>query len=35
MLDEVGYDGWVGCEYRPAVSTAVGLDWAKPYGVSA
>lgn len=26
-LDELGYDGWVGCEYRPAASTSAGLDW--------
>ena len=33
MLDEVGYEGWVGCEYRPVAGTAHGLDWAAPYGV--
>lgn len=27
LLDELKYDGWVGCEYRPAVSTAEGLGW--------
>jgi 2-dehydrotetronate isomerase len=32
-LDEVGYDGWVGAEYRPRGRTENGLDWAKPYGV--
>jgi len=26
-LDRVGYDGWVGCEYRPAGITEDGLDW--------
>ncbi len=31
VLDEVGYDGWIGCEYRPAGATVAGLDWAKPY----
>ena len=27
MLDELKYDGWVGCEYRPAQGTASGLTW--------
>lgn len=27
MLDELRYDGWVGCEYRPAQGTAAGLNW--------
>jgi 2-dehydrotetronate isomerase len=31
VLDEVGYAGWIGCEYRPAVETTAGLGWAKPY----
>lgn len=26
-LDALGYAGWVGCEYRPAASTAAGLGW--------
>ncbi len=26
-LDRLGYDGWVGCEYRPAGRTEDGLDW--------
>lgn len=26
-LDDLGYDGFVGCEYRPASSTLAGLDW--------
>ncbi|GAB4252752.1 MAG: hydroxypyruvate isomerase [Thermoleophilia bacterium] len=30
-LDRMGYDGWIGCEYVPARSTAEGLDWLKPY----
>ncbi len=29
LLDEVGYGGWVGCEYRPAAETRVGLGWAQ------
>jgi hydroxypyruvate isomerase len=31
VLDEIGYRGWVGCEYRPAGDTAAGLGWAQPY----
>ena len=27
LLDEIGYDGWVGCEYRPAGKTLDGLGW--------
>ena len=26
-MDAVGYDGWVGCEYRPANGTLAGLGW--------
>jgi hydroxypyruvate isomerase len=31
VLDEVGYDGWVGCEYRPRGETRAGLGWAERY----
>ena len=27
VLDEIGYSGWVGCEYRPANKTLDGLSW--------
>jgi hydroxypyruvate isomerase len=27
MLDELRYDGWVGCEYKPLASTTAGLAW--------
>jgi 2-dehydrotetronate isomerase len=27
VLDELRYDGWVGCEYRPAKDTTSGLMW--------
>jgi len=33
LLDEVGYAGWVGCEYRPVAETRVGLAWAQRWGV--
>ncbi len=36
LLDELGYSGWVGCEYRPRAGlqpggTSAGLGWLKPY----
>ncbi len=36
LLDELGYKGWVGCEYRPARGmepggTSAGLSWLKPW----
>lgn len=30
-LDRIGYQGWIGCEYRPAGDTVAGLGWAKDY----
>jgi hydroxypyruvate isomerase len=27
LLDELGYDGWVGCEYVPRTDTVAGLGW--------
>ena len=27
LLDELKYDGWIGCEYKPLESTAAGLTW--------
>ncbi|MBP2551121.1 hydroxypyruvate isomerase [Neorhizobium galegae] len=30
-LDALGYEGWVGCEYRPAAGTREGLGWMKAY----
>ncbi|POX42673.1 hydroxypyruvate isomerase [Streptomyces sp. Ru73] len=31
VVDEVGFDGWVGCEYRPRAGTTEGLGWLKDY----
>jgi hydroxypyruvate isomerase len=31
-MDELGYAGWVGCEYRPAGETDAGLAWLKRHG---
>jgi hydroxypyruvate isomerase len=33
-LDELGYGGWVGCEYRPRGDTDAGLSWTKALGVT-
>ena len=35
MLDTAGYDGWIGCEYRPRGGTLEGLGWLLPYGIGA
>ena len=32
-IDDLGYGGWIGCEYRPRAGTAEGLGWARPYGI--
>ena len=31
-LDRLGYDGWVGCEYKPLADTESGLAWMNPNG---
>ena len=31
VLEDAGYKGWVGCEYRPAKGTSAGLGWARQY----
>jgi hydroxypyruvate isomerase len=38
-LDALGYDGWIGCEYRPRTTTTAGLGWlaaagAEPIGTN-
>ncbi|HYZ39969.1 MAG TPA: 2-oxo-tetronate isomerase [Stellaceae bacterium] len=33
LFDEIGYQGWIGCEYRPKGETRAGLGWAKRYGI--
>ena len=32
-MDELGYTGWVGCEYRPAAGTVKGLQWRQEFGI--
>jgi len=31
LIDALGYDGWIGCEYRPRAGTSEGLGWFAPY----
>ncbi|MFC0229361.1 HPr family phosphocarrier protein [Serratia aquatilis] len=31
QLDKMGYQGWIGCEYKPRGETTAGLGWIKPY----
>jgi len=31
LIDQLGYEGWIGCEYRPFAGTSAGLDWARPW----
>jgi hydroxypyruvate isomerase len=28
-IDELGFDGWIGCEYRPKAGTSEGLTWLR------
>ena len=30
-LDQSGYDGWIGCEYKPEAGTVEGLGWRSAY----
>jgi hydroxypyruvate isomerase len=32
-VDELGYAGWVGCEYRPLRGTTAGLGWRDRFGL--
>jgi hydroxypyruvate isomerase len=31
LIDRLGWDGWIGCEYRPRAGTPAGLGWLRPY----
>jgi hydroxypyruvate isomerase len=31
LMDELGYRGWVGCEYRPRGGTSAGLGWLRKW----
>jgi hydroxypyruvate isomerase len=30
-IDRLGYEGWIGCEYKPKTTTLAGLGWIRPY----
>lgn len=32
-LERLGYNGWIGCEYRPRASTDAGLRWLQSFGI--
>ena len=34
-LDRLGYQGYVGLEYKPKTTTGAGLGWAAKYGIKA
>lgn len=31
LIDTLGYDGWIGCEYWPGAGTSEGLGWLRSY----
>lgn len=33
LIDRTGYDGWIGCEYKPRGDTRAGLAWVERCGV--
>ena len=33
QLEALGYDGWIGCEYKPRTSTEAGLGWRAQHGL--
>lgn len=33
-LASLGYDGWIGCEYKPRATTDAGLGWIQKLGLS-
>ena len=35
LLDRLGFEGYVGLEYKPKTTTAAGLGWARKYGIRA
>jgi len=32
-LEELGFDGWIGCEYKPRESVEAGLSWVQAMGL--
>ena len=33
FIDSIGYDGWIGCEYKPKGETVDGLGWRAGHGL--
>lgn len=33
LIESLGWDGWIGCEYTPSGPTTERLEWARRYGV--
>ena len=33
FIDSLGYDGWIGCEYKPKAATIDGLAWRAAHGL--
>jgi hydroxypyruvate isomerase len=33
FIDAIGYDGWIGCEYKPKGKTVDGLGWRAAHGL--
>lgn len=33
FIDDLGYDGWIGCEYKPKTTTVDGLGWIEAHKV--
>ncbi|QXI30784.1 2-oxo-tetronate isomerase [Pseudomonas vanderleydeniana] len=31
LIDQLGYQGWIGCEYRPRGETSAGLQWLRDW----
>ncbi len=31
LIDELNFDGWIGCEYRPKAGTSEGLGWLRSF----
>jgi hydroxypyruvate isomerase len=31
LIDELGFEGWIGCEYIPRAGTSEGLDWLRKW----
>ena len=33
LVDRLGYDGWIGCEFKPGDRTEEGMAWAGRFGL--